>query len=88
MSIAVRVSDKLYQAASKVAKAEFRSTAQQIEYWATIGKAALDNPDLPTDFVRDILMAKGRDKGALEPFIPETSLSKKKKCESSRKKKK
>ncbi|MBX9586481.1 MAG: ParD-like family protein [Gammaproteobacteria bacterium] len=78
MSIAVRVSDKLYQAASKVAKAEFRSTAQQIEYWATIGKAALENPDLPTDFVRDILMAKGRDKGALEPFIPETSSSIKK----------
>jgi hypothetical protein len=27
-----------------------------------IGKAALDNPDLPIDFVRDLMIAKGEGK--------------------------
>ena len=29
----------------------------QVEYWATIGKAAEENPDLPFSFIKDTLMA-------------------------------
>jgi hypothetical protein len=36
-----------------------------------IGKAALDNPDLPVDFVRDVLISKIQDKSTAEPFVPE-----------------
>jgi hypothetical protein len=34
---------------------ERRSVPCQIEHWARIGKAALDNPDLPTPFIQDSL---------------------------------
>ena len=71
MSIAVRIDDGIYDAAAKTAKAEYRNISQQIEYWATIGKTALDNPDLPIDFIRDVLVARGRDRSLAEPFIPE-----------------
>ena len=46
MSISVRVSDELYEAARIAAKTEFRSIPQQIEFWARLGRAAYDNPDL------------------------------------------
>ena len=50
------------------ASAEFRTIAGQIEFWAKVGKAALDNPDLPIDFVRDVLIAKGEPREAMTPF--------------------
>lgn len=34
-----------------------------------IGKAALDNPDLPIDFVRDLMIAKGEGKSLATPFV-------------------
>jgi hypothetical protein len=71
MSITVRISDEIYEAAARTAKAEYRSTAQQIEYWAALGKAALENPDLPIVLVRDILMARAQDNAQVEPFVPE-----------------
>ena len=43
----------------------------QIEFWAKVGKAALDNPDLPVDFVRDLLIARAEDIKAATPFVPE-----------------
>ena len=58
MSISVRINDELYQQAKVRAKAEYRTIPSQIEFWARIGRAALDNPDLPTEFVRDVLVAK------------------------------
>ena len=45
--------------------------AGQIEFWALIGKAALDNPDLPIDFVRDLLVAKAESKSLATPFVPQ-----------------
>ena len=68
MSTSIRVDDELYTAAKYRAAAEFRSIPQQIEYWARVGKAVLDNPDLPAEFVRDVLMAKAANPIELEPF--------------------
>ena len=65
MSIAVRIDDELYRAAEKMAKAESRTTALQVQYWAKIGKAALDNPDLPVEFIRSMIDSDGQ---ADEPF--------------------
>lgn len=35
---------------------ENRSLSGQLEYWATIGKVATENPDLPFDLIHEILM--------------------------------
>lgn len=70
MSVSVRVSDDLYEAAKRVSKTEFRSIPQQIEFWAKLGRAADDNPELPAEFIRDILMAKMEDPAELTPFVP------------------
>ena len=69
MSISIRIDDALYETAKARAKAEMRSIPQQVGYWAKIGRAALDNPDLPIEFVRDTLIAMEEDS---EPFeLPE-----------------
>jgi len=69
MSISIRIDDALYETAKARAKAEMRSIPQQVGYWAKIGRAALDNPDLPIEFIRDTLLAMEEDS---EPFeLPE-----------------
>ncbi len=68
-TIPVRVSRSLYDDARRTARAEHRTIAGQIEYWAKIGRAALDNPDLPVELVRSILLAQARQE--VEPFEPE-----------------
>jgi hypothetical protein len=68
MSIPVRINKVVYDAAKQTANAEFRTIPHQIEYWAQIGKCALDNPDLPIDFIKDILVSRNTDKSLAEPF--------------------
>ena len=68
MSIAIRIDETIYNAAKKIANAEYRSIPNQIEYWAMIGKCALDNPDLPIELIKDILLAKNADRSLAEPF--------------------
>ena len=70
MSTAIRINDDIYIAARNVAGAERRSIPQQIEFWALVGKTALDNPDLPIDFVRELLISKHSDRALAEPFNP------------------
>lgn len=55
---AVKLSLELVQSAKARAKAEHRSMAGQIEYWAKIGKIAEENPDLPYEFIRGVLIAE------------------------------
>lgn len=76
MSVSMRIDEELYREASFVAKAEFRSIPHQIEYWAKIGKCALDNPDLPIEFIRDLLISKEQDRALAEPFICESDSGK------------
>ena len=65
MSISIRIDNALYETAKVRAKAEMRSIPQQVAYWARVGRAALDNPDLPIEFVRDTLQAMDEES---EPF--------------------
>ena len=65
MSTSIRIDDALYENAKIRAKAEMRSIPQQVAYWAKIGRAALDNPDLPIELVRDTLLAMEDES---EPF--------------------
>ena len=68
MSTAIRINDDIYIAAQRVAGAERRSIPQQIEFWAQTGKTALENPDLPIEFVRELLISKHTDRALAEPF--------------------
>ena len=75
MGMPVRIDDGLYEDAKAYAKVECRSIAGQIESWAKVGKAALDNPDLPVDFVRDLLIARAEGRAGITPLVPKGSSS-------------
>lgn len=68
MGIPIRIDKSIYNEAKKIARAEYRTIPHQIEFWAMIGKCALDNPDLPIEFVKDLLISKHQDKSLAEPF--------------------
>jgi len=70
MSMPVRIDDELYDQAKSAAKGECRTIAGQLEFWAKIGKAALDNPDLPVEFVRELMIARQEDRKQLSTFVP------------------
>jgi hypothetical protein len=69
MGIPIRIDEDIYNEAKKTARAEHRSIPNQIEFWAMIGKCALDNPDLPIGMIKDLLASKRQDKSLAEPFI-------------------
>ncbi|MCC2666746.1 MAG: hypothetical protein K0R24_2472 [Gammaproteobacteria bacterium] len=68
MGVSIRIDEVIYNEAKKTARAECRSIPNQIEFWAMIGKCALDNPDLPIEFVKDLLISKHQHKSLAEPF--------------------
>ena len=68
MGVPIRINEDIYNAAREVASAECRSIPHQIEFWAKIGKCALDNPDLPIDFVKELLISKQSSRTLAEPF--------------------
>jgi hypothetical protein len=68
MGVPIRIHESIYNAAKMVAAGEFRTIPSQIEFWAKIGKCALDNPELPTEFVKDLLVSKNTDRALAEPF--------------------
>ncbi len=71
MSVAINIDDGLYNQAQLQAPKQHRTIVEQIEFWALVGKTALDNPDLPVDFVRDLLIARSEDRSLATPFVPE-----------------
>ena len=69
-TVSVRMNDDLVAAARAAAKAEFRTVQGQIEFWAKVGRAALDNPDLPTSFIAESLMSMAESREAATAFLP------------------
>jgi len=65
MSVSIRIDDAFYQEAKSQAKAEFRSIPNQVEYWARIGKIALENPELSIEAIQGLLVARHQE---AEPF--------------------
>lgn len=68
MGVPIRINEDIYNQAKHVARAEFRSIPNQIEFWATVGKCALENPELPIEFIQDLLISKNCDESLAEPF--------------------
>jgi hypothetical protein len=70
MGMPVRIDDELYEQARTEAQIEHRTIAGQIEYWASVGRTALDNPDLPVSFIAEALAAMREPREDATPFVP------------------
>ncbi|NMG15920.1 ParD-like family protein [Aromatoleum bremense] len=66
----IRIDQTLYNQAKVDAAAEHRTIAGQIEFWAKVGRAALDNPDLPVSFVAEALVSMAEPREDATPFVP------------------
>ena len=69
-SISIRIGQDLYQQAKQDAQIEHRTIAGQIEFWASVGRAALDNPDLPVSFIAESLLSLDEPREQAQPFVP------------------
>lgn len=58
MAVNVKLPEALVETAKRYGSIEHRSVPKQIEYWSQIGKIATENPDLPFNVIRDILVAE------------------------------
>ena len=72
-TLSVRIDESLVTAARAAAKAEFRTVQGQVEYWAKVGRAALDNPELPVSFVAESLMSLAEPREDSIPFVPRSN---------------
>ena len=70
MGMPVRIDDELYKQAKSEAAAEHRTIAGQIEFWAKVGRAALDNPDLPVSFIAESLISMAEPRDSATRFVP------------------
>ena len=69
-STSIRIDQTLYDQARRDALAEHRTIAGQVEYWAKLGRAALDNPDLPVSFIAESLASMAEAREDATPFVP------------------
>jgi hypothetical protein len=72
-STSIRIDQTLYEQARSEALTEHRSIAGQVEYWAKVGRAALDNPDLPVSFIAESLVSLAEPREEATAFIPRKS---------------
>lgn len=69
MATTIKLSDELIAQARRYGKIYSRSAPKQIEYWSKIGRVAEENPDLPYEFIKDILVGKDEVKnGDITPY--------------------
>jgi hypothetical protein len=57
MSVSISVDQQFYTEALIEAERQGRSPAEQIQFWAKLGRTAILNPDLPAAFIADCLLA-------------------------------
>jgi hypothetical protein len=55
MTLNLEISEALYLAAKLAGEKDGYSVSEQVQYWAKVGKACIDNPDLPIHFIQDAL---------------------------------
>jgi len=68
-TVSVRLDETLVNQARATAKVECRTVQGQVEFWAKVGRAALDNPDLPVSFVAESLMSLSEPREESTPFV-------------------
>ena len=71
-TVSIRIARDLYERARSGAVAENRTVSGQIEHWARLGRATLDNPDLPAGFIAEALASLAEPRSDTMPFVPRT----------------
>lgn len=56
MSKTVKLPEEFLKEVKLYADVEHRSIPKQIEHWARIGKIATENPDLPYEYIKEVLL--------------------------------
>jgi hypothetical protein len=64
-TISSRIDQNLYDQAKTDA-----AIAGQVEYWAKLGRAALDNPDPSVSFIAEALASMAEPREQSTPFVP------------------
>ena len=59
-NFSVKIDEQLFNSAELEGRANFRTAENQINFWAKVGKTALENPDLPVDFIAKVIVAKNQ----------------------------
>lgn len=72
-TVSMRIDEELVNEARAAAKAEYRTVQGQVEFWAKVGRAALDNPDLPASFIAESLMSLAEPREDTTPFTPRSA---------------
>ena len=72
-STSIRINQALYEQAKQDAMQEHRTIAGQIEFWARVGRAALDNPDLPVSFIAESLASLSEPREQSTLFVPRSA---------------
>ena len=68
--VAIKLNKDLVTSARKVGKVENRSAPRQVEYWAKIGRIAIDNSDLTFEDIHNILVGRSQiERGETEPYV-------------------
>ncbi|KAA3641541.1 MAG: hypothetical protein DWP95_06660 [Proteobacteria bacterium] len=58
----ILISPHLIKKAEVAGQAMNRNTVQQIEHWVKVGAGIEDNPELPYDFINQIVISKAQKK--------------------------
>ncbi|OIN90593.1 MAG: hypothetical protein AUJ20_13990 [Comamonadaceae bacterium CG1_02_60_18] len=74
-TVSMRIDEALISAARTAAKAECRTVQGQVEFWAKVGRAALDNPDLPASFIAESLIGLAEPRADSAPFVPRSHIN-------------
>jgi hypothetical protein len=69
-TISIHIDQQLYEQAQHTAEVEHRSATELVNFWAKLGHAALENPDLPISFIAESLLSLTDSQRNLEPFVP------------------
>lgn len=69
MTLAIEISETLYSAAKLAAEKDGYSVSEQVEYWAKVGKACIENPDMPVNFIIDSIESLKTKDNETEPLI-------------------
>lgn len=69
MNFPIRIKSELYKSAKLSASRDGRTVSQQVQYWAKVGKACIENPDLPVNFIIDSLESLKTKDDETEHFI-------------------
>lgn len=71
MSAYVLLSQELYEGAKSDALHNRFRADEQIEFWARLGRACIENPDLPSVFVAECLLSLAESRTQeVVPFMP------------------